>query len=291
MTWIQRWKSISTKISQLQELSRAYFDSINSYGVDHYGIGGSHIIPAARDIFMETLELRKVYPQLPAQVGTLIGKLEKSFGGHKFTGIPGAGGALVILSIFNSEMNFYLKDQEVIAKNQVRLAFLHLQKTLMVDADVQRKWLAAYRDGDQALESLGGTYLLTHGLWAFKSRGATERLDLVSGLDIKAEEVDDIGASLVLTEWRSTSGDNLGDKAKEALAQARKYGLGGLPGAELKREKYLVLVSEGPLEIPPALIDGDIRYLYFNLVVGPTALSLSPRIKEGFAESIRPAQV
>lgn len=291
MTWIQRWKSISAKISQLQELSRAYFDSINSYGVDHYGIGGSQIIPAARDIFNEILEVRKNHPQLPAQVSLLIGKLEKSFGGHKFTGIPGAGGALVILGIFNSEMGFYLKDHEIMTKDKVRLAFLHLQRTLMIDLEVQKKWQAAFQEGESALERLGATHLLAHGLWAFKPRGATERLDLIFGHDIKSEEVELTGSSLVLTEWKSVKAETLNEKSKEVLSQVRKYGLGGLPGAELKREKYLVMVSENPLEMPPALMDGDIRYLYFNLVINPAKLELSPRIKETFAEEIKPAQI
>ncbi|RYZ81495.1 MAG: hypothetical protein EOP06_23375, partial [Proteobacteria bacterium] len=168
MTWMSRWKNLSTKIVQLQEVSRSYFDSINSFGVDHYGIGGSSIIPAARELFAEVVELKKNFPLMPREILGMIAKLEKNFSSHnKFTGIPGVGGAMVHLGIFNSEMNYYLTDHEVVMKDKAKLAFLHLQRTLIVDADARKRWAAAYQENEKAIKQLGVTHLLLHGLWAY----------------------------------------------------------------------------------------------------------------------------
>ena len=71
MTWISRWKIISTQITQIQEVSRSYFDSINSFGVDHYGIGGSSLIPAARDIFAEVVDMKKKIKIMGHQIDQL----------------------------------------------------------------------------------------------------------------------------------------------------------------------------------------------------------------------------
>lgn len=275
MTWISRWKNISAKITQLQEVSRAYFDSINSFGVDHYGIGGSVIIPAARDLFSEVVELKKTYPMMPSEVIARIAKLEKNFSSHhKFTGIPGVGGAMVHLGIFNSEMNFYLKDNETVIKDKVKLAFLHLQRTLMVDVESKMKWQNAFEEGEGALEKLGATHLLAHGLWAFKSTAENEKQDLVLNTPIRADEVQAVGASLVLTEWKKITLENLEEKCQSALALAKKYGEDHLIGSELKREKYLILVSEKHFDMPANVIENDVRYVYMNLSIGPKSIDL-----------------
>jgi hypothetical protein len=270
MTWISRWKNISTKILQLQEVSRSYFDSINSFGVDHYGIGGSSIIPAARDLFNEVVEMKKTFPMMPAETLMVIAKLEKNFSSHhKFTGIPGVGGAMVHLGIFNSEMNFYLKDNETVSKDKVRLAFLHLQRTLIVDPVARNKWLDAFNEGEQALEKLGATHLLSHGLWAFKSCEDNQKKDLVLGSSIRADEVQAVGACLVLTEWKKIQPENIVEKSKQALSSAKKYSEPPVAGSELKNEKYLIMVSENHINMPASVKEDDIRYVFMNLSINP----------------------
>jgi len=266
MTWISRWKNISSKIANLQEVSRSYFDSINSFGVDHYGIGGSSIIPAAREIYAEILELKKISIVLPHEVIVLINKLEKTFSGHhKFTGIPGVGGAMVLLGIFNSEMNHYLKDHETVMKDKVKLSLVHLQRTLLVDSELRHKWTQAFNEGEAAIEKLGANHLLSHGLWAFKPLEESKRADLVLSAPIKLDEVQEVGATLVLTEWKKVNFENLAEKSKEALTQARKYGASPVAATELRKEKYLIMVSENRTEMPIPVNDGDIRYVYINL--------------------------
>ncbi|MBC7372281.1 MAG: hypothetical protein H7326_11985 [Bdellovibrionaceae bacterium] len=270
MTWISRWKIISTQITQIQEVSRSYFDSINSFGVDHYGIGGSSLIPAARDIFAEVVDMKKSFPMIPRDVIMIIAKLEKNFSSHhKFTGIPGVGGAMVHLGIFNSEMNFYLKNNETLIKDKVKLAFLHLQRTLIVDADARKKWTTAFNEGEESIEKLGANHLLAHGLWAFKSCDETLKKDLVLGTAIRAEEVQAVGACLVLTEWKKTTPETILEQSKAAFADARKHSEEPVAGSELKFEKYLILVSENLLSVPASVVEDDVRYVYMNLAINP----------------------
>ena len=275
MTWISRWKNISTQITQIQEVSRSYFDSINSFGVDHYGIGGSSLIPAARDIFAEVVDMKRSFPMIPSEVNTIIAKLEKNFSSHhKFTGIPGVGGAMVHLGIFNSEMNYYLKNNEIIVKDKVKLAFLHLQRTLIVDADVRKKWMMAFKEGEASLEKLGANHLLSHGLWAFNSCEATLKKDLILGTAIRADEVQAVGACLVLTEWKKINAENVSEKSKQALSDARRHSEEPIAGSELKYEKYLIMVSENLLGAPASIIEDGIRYVFVNLAINPLYVEL-----------------
>lgn len=269
MTWVSRWKNISGRILQLQEVSKAYFDSINSFGVDHYGIGGSSIIPAAKDLSLEIIELKRSFTKLPPKVVGLISKLEKNFSGHKFTGIPGVGGAMVILGVFNSEMNYYLKDQEILVKENVRRSFHHLQRSLMADPELQRKWMVGFQESDHYVQKLGGLHLLMHGIWGFKVEENSERGDLISAGPIKLEEVESSGSSLVMTEWARVNPENAAEKARQAYAKAASYVGRDLPGTELRTERYLVLVSERPLAMPRNATDGEVEYVYVNVALNP----------------------
>lgn len=267
MTWVSRWKNISGRILQLQEVSKAYFDSINSFGVDHYGIGGTSIIPAAKDLSLEIIELKRSFARLPPKVVTLIAKLEKNFSGHKFTGIPGVGGAMVILGVFNSEMNFYLKDHEIVMKERVKLAFAHLQRSLIADPEIQRKWMLAYQENDVLVEKLGGAQLLSHGIWAFKPQEDGERMDLVTHQSIKVEEVEAAGATLAMTEWARVNAEILPERVKHAHAKAKSYPARDFVGSELRTERYLVMVSDRPLAMPRNATDGEVEYIYINLAL------------------------
>jgi hypothetical protein len=268
MTWVSRWKNISSRIFQLQEVSKSYFDSINSFGVDHYGIGGTSIIPAAKDLSLEIIELRKTFTRLPPKVVALITKLEKNFNGHKFTGIPGVGGAMVILGVFNSEMNFYLKDHEILMKERMKLAFTHLQRSLIADPELQRKWLASFQESDAWIERLGGAHLLSHGVWGFKVREDGERVDLVTNHGIKVDDVEAVGATLVATEWTRAHSENLAEKVKHLHARSKHYLGREFIGSELRTERFLIVVSETPLIMPRNATDGEVEYVYLNLPLG-----------------------
>jgi hypothetical protein len=269
MTWVSRWKNISGRILQLQEVSKAYFDSINSFGVDHYGIGGTSIIPAAKDLSLEIIDLKRSFTRLPPKISALITKLEKNFSGHKFTGIPGVGGAMVILGVFNAEMNFYLKDHEIVTKEKVRLAFHHLQRSLVADQELHRKWMLAFQESDTLIERLGAVHLLSHGIWGFKVQERGERSDLVHQHPIKIDDVEAIGAVLAMTEWTRVNAENLTEKSRALQAKAKTYSGHDLPGTELRTERYLVLVSETPLTIPRPANDGEVEFVYINLALNP----------------------
>jgi hypothetical protein len=161
-------------------------------------------------------------------------------------------------------------------KEKAKLALLHLQRTLIVDSDLRLKWLKAFREGDEAIGKLGAIHLLAHGLWAFRATKESEKRDLILNTPILADEVQAVGACLVLTEWRKITSENVAEKAKQALSEARKYGESHVPGSELKMEKYLIMVSEKPVNVPAPIQDDDTRYIYMNL----SLVALTVELKE-----------
>jgi len=151
----------------------------------------------------------------------------------------------------------------------VKLAFLHLQRTLIVDADARRKWMNAFNEGEESLEKLGANHLLAHGLWAFKSCEESLKKDLVLGTAIRADEVQAVGACLVLTEWKKVTSETLAEKSKMAYENARQHSEDPVAGSELKFEKYLIMVSENLLTMPASIAEDDVRYVYMNLSINP----------------------
>lgn len=89
--------------------------------------------------------------------------------------------AITQLSAFGSELEHHLGDHDTVWSSLVERAFLHLNRTLVVDEDVRRRWTTAFgtpRTAETKCESLGG-HLLSHGIWAFKAHPPEERTDLI----------------------------------------------------------------------------------------------------------------
>ncbi len=129
------------------------------------------------------------------------------------------------------EVDYHLADFQAPLRSLAERAFEHLQRSIVADDDIKRKWqqaLARSRAGETSCEALGAVHLLSHGIWAFKAgvRGAVT--DLVyqdQAIDIRRVEKAAVG--LVLTEWKVARTD--GDKEfREAEWQAHEYAGGAL---------------------------------------------------------------
>ncbi|HWM92851.1 MAG TPA: hypothetical protein VN493_18950 [Thermoanaerobaculia bacterium] len=176
---------------------------------------------------------------------------------------------LAIASI-RSVLDFHLADFELLARRLSERAFSHLRRSIVVDEEIKRKWQSAYEIGEVACERLGAVHLLAHGIWAFKVHSSGERTDLVMGDRLRdLTEVEGSAEALVLTEWKKVIGDNAEVCAEEALKQAARYASGSLSGIELHTQRYLVLVSEGVIDIPSPHIDNGVTYKYVNIPVAP----------------------
>ena len=87
-------------------------------------------------------------------------------------------------------------------------------------------------------------------------------------------EAERTSETLVLTEWKLVHTEaELEQKIKQAHAQANRYASGILAGLELAQYRYLVLVSEPVLDMPPYESEADITYRHINIAVKPNSPS------------------
>ena len=183
----------------------------------------------------------------------------------------GVQARITTLASFRAEFSFGIADTQVIAKRLTERAFIHLQRSIVADESIRSGWKQAYDEGETACEKLGAVHLLQHGIWAFKATGQGERTDLVMGEPISNfDEVQGVAEALVLTEWKLVrQASELADKLADARSQASRYGRGLLGGFELAGYRYLVIVSERILQLPPDEIVDNIRYRHVNIAVDP----------------------
>jgi hypothetical protein len=145
---------------------------------------------------------------------------------------------LTALSRFRAELRFQLTDRSASMLRLTERALQHLQRSIVADADVRRKWQEAFAAGETSCEQLGAAHLLLHGIWAFKTSAAGERTDLVYGEPVSEADISVAAAdALVLTEWKLVrTSSELAAKLGLAEAQARLYSRGVLGGVELLGE-------------------------------------------------------
>ncbi len=204
---------------------------------------------------------------------------ESRFGQTPATGVltnivdvnEGIYGVLMLLGAFRAEFEFLSADNEAVARSLVVRSLTHLQRSIVADDTVRRRWKASFTAGETACEKLGACHLLGHGIWAFKASAEGERTDLVLGS--RLEVTDDVrraAEALALTEWKVVRHrKEFKQKAQDAFNQAKRYSQGILAGFELASRRYLILVSEDYLTLPDPITEVDAVYEYWNIAVSP----------------------
>jgi hypothetical protein len=150
-------------------------------------------------------------------------------------------------------------------------AFAHLQRSIVADTAFREKWQSAFKEGEVACERLGGAHLLLHGIYAFKINAEGERTDLVFR-DLAGDLADEqrYADGLVLTEWKVAVSDV--EAAKQFVAartQAGRYAKGALGGSELAGYRYLIVVSNEPVQIRADITEDAVVYRHVNIAVQP----------------------
>ncbi len=277
MSWRTEWKAISNRISGLLEAGTFYFQDLDDK--DAHSVGEKELLPHAKSIFECILEFKKSYENSLPPLALVCLKRYGPKGptylkGRKIYGRKGVQAVLTSLASLNSELSFILSDIQVVAKRITERGFIHLQRTLMVDIEVQEKWIRAFNDttrSETGCEKFGAVHLLNHGIWAFKVDAVGGRTDLVLGEPVvDMDQIESSSEALVLTEWKIVRRkSNLDKKINEALSQASKYSAGVLAGFELAAYRYLVMVSESQLDMPKDRKERDIIYRHINISVRP----------------------
>jgi hypothetical protein len=282
MTIRSEWAAIAARIDGFLSSTAIYFQSLVASKEDSYGGAKVVLLPESVRIYAALNQFSKRHsstlPQ-PAQeaLHRFIDEHKEHFKEGSNTGINGIKRVAPALGSIRSEVTFHLADFGVTAKRLSERAFIHLQRSIVVDENVREKWKDAFNKGEVRCEQLGAVHLLSHGIWAFKVDAAGERTDLVfTDNGIKESAIETAAEALVLTEWKKVSSPDVRDaKASEARRQADRYSAGSLAGIELAEYRYIVLLSEKHLEPVEDFKNGDITYRHINIVVDPLAPSKS----------------
>lgn len=272
MNWIERWRTISSRILALGEACNFLVQTYQTHN-DNYGslkfvfseikdIGdelkrffGTHraeLPPLAAAYLQEILQRYDELSQ-PLHTASSLGKIQ----------------SVAPILMIRARFNYLLQDMEVEGRNATELAFEHLRRTIVVDPKVRASWEKGFDAREEECERLGAVHLLSHGLWAFKVKGAGAATDLVYNepVDAQSPTLRRTARAIVLTEWKRVRRDATANTmADEARKQAELYAGGILGDLELKRTRYVILVTEQHLEPPP---DVEIRGTTYRHIVIP----------------------
>jgi len=176
---------------------------------------------------------------------------------------------------FEAEMTYCLDSPMERVRSASELAFMHLQRLIVVDEEYRKKWQTAFASHETHCEKLGGVHLLWHGIWAFKADASGGKTDLVYQEPLQTNPVP-VALGMVLTEWKRAV-----SKSDVAFADARQqaaiYSGGVLAGVELATHRYLVAVTEKQIVPPADVVDGGVVYRHINIAVEPQSPSAAAK--------------
>jgi hypothetical protein len=294
MSWQTEWGALSNRIVSTMEAATF----LTRMGVDGPNVSRVLILNA-KDTYQELKKFHDAYAALlpDRAAGRLSSFLEDH--SHWYSKIGRDSGVsgrrdlpiLAPLASFRAEFTHLISDTAAVARSLVERAVLHLQRGIVADEDVARKWRAAFDHGETACERLGSVHFLLHGIWAFKVSASGERTDLVFGRRLEITPQICAGTeAMVLTEWKVVRGDTEA-QAVQALKQAKRYVVGCLAGYELESIRYLVLVSEDVIDLPEDVQEGSVTYHYVNISVrpGPPSAIKTPKPAGGTHDAARGA--
>jgi len=279
--WRTEWKAISDDISGLLEAARFYLQGLSIKSSDPYGIAKSVLMPHCGRLFRSITAFQEQHGrQLPAIALDTLSDFTTRVG-LRFGQTDGAKDPKLLqyctaaLASFRAQFDHHVSDFSAVARRLSERAFTHLQRSIVADPGIQKKWQRAFEEGETTCEKLGSAHMLLHGIWAFKVDAAGERTDLVFGetiMDLSTAQA--AAEAMVLTEWKVVNSESeLPRKIAEAKRQAKLYSQGSLAGFELTSHRYLVMVSKGRLNVPEDVQDNEINYRHVNIAVSPAVPS------------------
>lgn len=280
MVWQIEWKKIDSRISGFLSSVEIFFNGLTGHG-DHYGVSNNYVLPNADSIVKDLRLFSASYAEnIPEGAKKSIDDFNTKFSSHngRYNGLPGMHAVSTMLAGFRSEFNFCISGLDVQIKGTVERSLIHLQRSIVVEEAVQKKWIEAFEKGEPACERLGSIHLLGSGIWAFKAHGEGARTDLILGSPIDTKEVVRSESALVLTEWKlAKSKEKISDKITQATKQCNLYSNGILAGFELSSYRYIIIVSEEQEEMPSDNVQGIITYRHVNIAVKPSSPSIASR--------------
>jgi hypothetical protein len=279
LTYLAAWRPISARIKGLERAAAVHAGFLGAHNKSAYG--------ADKDLQRHCEEIQRNIEQfqdtfrnlLPATTLAAIDRF-KADAGAQIKGNP-AGDALLVRTIivklvaFESEMTYSLDSPMERVRSASELAFMHLQRLIVVDDDYRKKWQTAFDAGETHCEKLGGVHLLWHGIWAFKVDSVGGATDLVYPEPLATGSTP-VALGMVLTEWKKT--DNEPTAAYEtARRQAELYSGGVLAGLELTSHRYLVVVTKKQFMPPQDVTKDAVTFRHINIAIEPELPSVAAK--------------
>ncbi|MGA6828580.1 hypothetical protein ACO9S2_13325 [Nitrospira sp. NS4] len=281
MTWLEQWRDLAGRIDGLIRSGEFLVSAFRVNSADAFSVVRKSLLPELKAIIAEIDHLGKTYAsELPQQALVALQQYVAQGWGKSFNDGAVDIQTLAPLASFRSQFDYLIRDTESDGRSLTELAFEHLRRQLVVDEDIRKKWQLAFKRHETACERLGAVHLLSHGIWAFKIVAPGGATDLVFGDPVKqhAEVMTRTARALVLTEWKLIKRpDEIATKAQEARDQAAIYSGGMLGDAELKRTRYIVLVSEADLVPPEDVSVGTVTHRHILLPTSPKSPSRTAR--------------
>lgn len=286
MSWITDWQAIQSRINGLIDAGSFFYRALQGTSADDRSVRKKVLLDGSRKIFDDLNIFMSNYESIipPAAYDSLNRFLNNGdIKGLNFdppqNQIRGTVQfALTSLAAFCSEFTYLISDTQVIVRRVTERAFIHLQRSIIVDEAVRAKWIDAFNKNERDCEQLGAVHLLGHGVWAFKAKEGGET-DLVLNEPLPPFSVIESAAdALVLTEWKLVKNkEELDSNIQAAKKQTEIYSPGVLGGIELANYRYLIMLSKGMMKMPDNRIEGAITYRHINIAVNPEYPSVEAR--------------
>jgi len=279
MNWYQEWRALSARIHGLLDAGSFFYSALQHSSSDNLGVRIKILLGNAKKIFESLNNYLKEYQStFPKEAFESLKRFLEQPDIKNFNFTPNQAQvrghvqfALTSLAAFQSEFSYIIADTQAVALRITERAFAHLQRSIIADDEIRKKWLSAFSDGEPKCEKLGSLHLLSHGVWAFKANAEKGRTDLILNEPLSdTSMIEKSSTALVLTEWKVIRQSNeLDAKIREAHEQTKIYAAGILSGIELVNYRYLVMISKKSMKMPSDLIDGNVTFRHINLPVDP----------------------
>ncbi len=180
----------------------------------------------------------------------------------------------ILLSLMRNDLDAFFNDGQEVLRLRAERAFRHLQWSIASTRSIRTSWIRAFQIDEPACEALGATHLLLHGIFAYKATSPSARTDLVFHDPVDADQATKVADGLVLTEWkRVRKATDLDTVIANAQTQAGLYAGGVLEGTELRRVRYVVVVTEQQMKMPADLLRDEYMIRHVNIAVRPASPS------------------
>jgi hypothetical protein len=273
MNFLDTWRLLSARIRGLTEAAK--LDAVLRPNAPSATGSTAYLFQQCDEIFRELADFNRMFadtlPKAAVSVlddaARLHAPLVQSSAPEPNRGLT--GNALVHLQAIESALTFSLSGTEERVLSLTERALQHLQRSLIVDDTLRKKWLEAFDEREEKIESLGAVHLLAHGIYAFKvnAKGAQTDLVIPDSLPIDASRY---ASGIVLTEWKLARGPiEAPKKFREARKQAALYASGPLASVELRSTRYVIVVTKQGVECPPDEQADGVHYRNKNISLTP----------------------